>query len=283
MQTTGLFESFIKEIPCELGKPLYVVPLGDIHHDSPMHAHDKFKRFIDEWADKIDRGYNVVFVGMGDYLDGCSTSERGIVGDKRLHESTRENLNQWALDKTHDFLKTIEPISKNIIGMIEGNHYYDLMGGQTTTQYMCSQIGAYYMGVLCLFRLRLRIDGASHPVDFYAHHGKGAARLVGGSINRIQQMAEGCRADVYLMGHDHKLATGKSSSIELTKDGDIKDRTQTFVRTGSFLKAFEKGQVSYIADMCGNPCELGAPYITLTPRRVGDKKKRRTVDIRVTI
>lgn len=279
MLTTGIFTKFKRDVKCKANEPFYLVPFGDVHFGSPQFSSSHFQRFIDKWRDVP----NALFIPMGDYMDRFSTSERKIY-NSGFHESSIGTMTDEILEETHAFMDTISPISDRLVGMVEGNHYAMLPGAMTTTQYMCQQLNVPYMGVLCYFRLNMSINGACAPITMLVHHGKGGGKLLGSSINTIQDMMRVAVADVYMMGHDHKLATGKTSQIVMDKNGNIRHVTRAFIRTGSFLKAFEDGKASYIADMCGAPCELGAPHITVIPKReTGKNGKGRFNQIEVTI
>jgi hypothetical protein len=107
-------------------------------------------------------------------------------------------------------------------------------------------------------------------LDVWAYHGKGAARLVGGSLNTVQQMTDQAEADIYLMGHDHKKSIGLINRLRLTRVGhDIKlsHRKCVLARTGSFLRGYVPGQRSYVVDKNLNPTDLGVVKIEMTYRR----------------
>jgi len=76
MRTDGLFQLH-KFTVCDWksGRTLRLVPFGDVHRDSPHHAKEKWNDFL-EYAKGLE---DAAFIGMGDYLDGYSTSERGIL------------------------------------------------------------------------------------------------------------------------------------------------------------------------------------------------------------
>jgi hypothetical protein len=72
------------------------------------------------------------------------------------------------------------------------------------------------------------------------------------------------------MGHDHKLSVAPINRLQLANTGTLHllNRKGYVARTGSFLRGFVPGQVSYVADRALNPSTLGAPVFQLTPRRV---------------
>jgi UDP-2,3-diacylglucosamine pyrophosphatase LpxH len=270
MQTTGIFETHIYTIKCRMNEPIHLIPVGDIHFGAPMHAEDLFLEFLDQCSKNMEK---VIYLGMGDYQDIASASERGILGNQALHDSTKDTLDSMYIDMVSSFHDTISPIMGNkIIGLIEGNHYVELLSGMTSTMLLAQMLKTKYLGVSAFIRLVFELDSTTRTsIDIWAHHGKGAARRIGGSLNRVEQMVEGAEADIYLMGHDHRKSAGMISRLYMDRYGAIKERKLMVARTGSFLKAYQSGSISYIADIAGNPVDLGTIKIILTPRR--DKKK----------
>lgn len=266
MQTTGIFTKFNYEIHVKkIGEPIYLVPFGDVHRSSPMCHIEKWHEFLD-WGKKKPR---CLFLGMGDYDDLGSSSERKILMNPDLHESSLTTLEDLYRKHVSSFAKEISFMNGNLIGFIEGNHYGQFADGTTTTQKLCELAKAKYLGVSSFIRLSFSYGQKRTSVDIWAHHGKGAARLVGGSINRIQQMGEAAEADIYLMGHDHKKAVGMTTKLYLTNGQglELRQRKQLYIRTGSFLKAYEDNRSSYVADAAMNPTDLGVVKIEMTPKR----------------
>ena len=225
---------------------------------------------------------------MGDYDDLASTSERSILGSEHLHESTKKNLEDIYLKNTLRFAKEIGFMKGKIVGLIEGNHYATFPSGITTTQKMADILGTKYLGVLTFTRLVFHYTTMKTVIDIYAHHGQGASRLIGGSLNRVQQMGEAAIADIYLMGHDHKKGSASFSRMSLEQGSGelrVKQRKALVIRTGSFLRGLVDGEASYIADRAANPTDLGVTKIEMTPRREGSEKSSRTlwVDLHVSI
>lgn len=285
MNTTGIFEIHEFSIPfTKFGDPVYLIPFGDIHRSAPLCHEEKWLEFL-EWA-RVKK--NAYFLGMGDYDDLASASERMILMDRKLHESTRDTIEDLYRKFTDRFAKEIGFMKGRIVGLIEGNHFGEFQNGTTTTQRLAEKLNCKYLGASSFVRLKLSEPGRGRvvKVDVWAHHGMGAARLIGGSLNRVQQMLEAAEADVYLMGHDHKKSVGMVSRLEL-KEGYGKLRLhhgkKVFARTGSFLKGYEPGKKSYIVDKAMNPTDLGVVKIELTPRRERSNTDFTYVDIHASI
>ena len=212
-----------------------------------------------------------MFIGMGDFIEWFSDSERRGVESINLHQSSKKTMDDFAKDMCDQFYKQISFMKGKCIGMLEGNHFYQFQNGMTSTQYLCQKLECPYLSATAFVRISFKDKwNKTACVDVFAHHGKGASRLVGGSLNTVQQMAECAIADIYLMGHDHKKSIGMSSKLTLT-DGrtglNVKEKKMLYARTGSFLKGYEEGKESYVAKALLNPTDLGSIKIELTPKR----------------
>jgi len=231
----------------------------------------KWQEFLD-WAKSKPRAY---YLGMGDYDDLASSSERSILLDRKLHESTKDTLETQYKSHTLRLAKELSFMNGRLLGLIEGNHYGEFINGTTTTQLLADKLETAYLGVSCFIRLTFAyLNAHSHHrmcIDLWAHHGRGAARLVGGSLNRVSQMEEAAEADIYLMGHDHKKSAATKTRLKLTgvspQSFRLTHRKVLLCRTGSFLKGYEEGKASYIVDGAMNPTDLGVVKIEMTPRR----------------
>ena len=145
-------------------------------------------------------------------------------------------------------------------------------------------MGCKYLGVSSFIRLSFHYSTHHFHIDIWAHHGKGASRLIGGSLNRVQQMGEAAEADIYLMGHDHKKTVGLVTKLKLgegtggnKQEIKLHHKKQLYARTGSFLKGYESDQVSYVADMALSPTDLGVIKIELTPRRISKQENKKVI------
>ena len=290
MQTTGIFKTHRHEVVAQEGKPWLLIPFGDVHRSAPLCHVEKWYDFL-EWCKLKLTEYKgrVLFLGMGDYDDLASASERRILGSGDLHESTAKTLDQLYKDNVNRLSKELSFMRGHLIGCIEGNHYATLTSGITSTQLMCEKLQCPYLGVSAFVRLTFKRAAQQHSrysVDIWAHHGKGASRLVGGSLNRVQQMAEAAEADIYLMGHDHRKSVGMTSKLYLSDGGGemrLSYRKHIYGRTGSFLKGYEPGEASYIADAAMSPTDLGNISITMVPKRNKDRGRSFVVDLQASL
>jgi predicted phosphodiesterase len=268
MYSTGIFK--IQKVTIEYTKynePIYLIPFGDVHRNAPLCHEKKWLEFLN-WAKKKKNAY---FLGMGDYQEFSSASSRMKLRSIGLHDSELDIIEKTNRTQTEKLAKELGFMNGRLIGFIEGNHYGEMKNGTTTTQYMAQLLETNYLGTCSFIRLYFHNPqrNTSNSIDIFAHHGKGAARLIGGSLNKVQQMIEGVEADIYLQGHDHKKSVGLITRLHLsqTRDLVLKHKKVLVARTGSFLKGYEDGQSSYVVDAMLSPTDLGVIKIELTPKR----------------
>jgi predicted phosphodiesterase len=281
MKTSGLFTVHGFKIPFNYGKPFRLVFFGDVHRDSPNHANTKWQDFL-KYARSLKDAW---FFGMGDYLDSTSTSERECLGhiSPKMHETFRNDIMALQLAKCELFAKEIQFMRGRIVGMLNGNHYFQFNSGINSDQKICELIGAQYLGVCSFVRLFFESTGGrNHARDIFAHHGAGAARLFGGSFNRVQQMAEGAEADIYAMGHDHKrIASPGQPRLFLQNNSrsglKVEQREPVVIRSGSYLASYEPGVVNYNVDACRTPASLGHVEVIITIRSEPSSIEMRTL------
>jgi len=229
---------------------------------------------------------------MGDYFDLFSTSERNIINNPSLHDSTAKTLDALYEKEVSRLAKEISFMKGRLIGLLGGNHYAKFSSGITTDHMLAHLLGTKYLGVNSYIRLSFR-QGTKHAtslsLDIWAHHGLGGGRTVGASINKVEKMAEIAEADIFLMGHDHHKEVSPKIRFRLVGAGEnvrLLKRKIILARTGCFLKGYVEGESSYAVDAAYNPNDVGVVKIEMTPRRsekgfdeAGNRQDRMWVDL----
>lgn len=283
LKTSGVFTTHGFTIPVKSGSPVKIIFFGDVHRDSPLHAHEKWQEFL-AYAKTQKNAY---FFGMGDYLDSTSTTERECLGSisPKMHDTFRNDIQQLQLAKIELMAKELAFMRGRIIGMLNGNHYFQFQSGINSDQKLCELLGAKYLGVCSFVRMTFEAHGRRHTRDLFAHHGQGAARLIGGSLNRVAQMFEGVEADFVAMGHDHKrgIVPGQPRMFlgaysPQSKQYELKHRETWVIRSGSYLQAYIPGESSYNVDSCRAPSSLGHVELVVTIQDSGHRGEAR-IDI----
>jgi hypothetical protein len=246
-------------------KSFVIVPVGDIHFNAPMFARDAWNQWRAKWRTRIKAGENVWFLGMGDYLETLSGSERKAM--QAVHESTQEWMDDHITKDVAALAKDLDFTKDRWLGWITGNHEYVTGDGYTTSELLARALGGTALGVEAWVRLHLRhTKGTTLEAnyDIYAHHGVGGGVLAGSTLNAIEKAAQWANVDLVLMGHHHAIATSIIERVSITGTGDglrLKARPVRLCRTGSFLKSHEPGRNSYATRRALRPATLGSPEV----------------------
>lgn len=231
MRTDGLFTIHNQLIPVRLDSPVFILPVGDIHHDSDAHAGGEF----DDWCAYVRRQRRGSYVlGMGDYLDFMRAHTRAMLAHDKASgaEDMEDTLMKGAKRNVATLRSVLGRLPVNWIGLIGGNHYMEIsekrLGVETrehSDARLARMLGTKYLGACCAITLTLwdsrKKLGA--PVRIIAHHGVGGASTVGGSLNRVQRFLSGWEADICLMG----TTTSAGSSRPATSSGRAAAATGT--------------------------------------------------------
>lgn len=256
----------------------WIAPIGDVHYNAPMHADDALRDWCALWKARIKAGETVLFLGMGDYLETLSGSERKAMAG--VHESTREWMDDRIMEDVEGLVKELAFTKGRWLGWITGNHDYINGEGMSVTQMLASRLGGTAFGVEAWIRLMPEQTHGCRcglKYDVWAHHGVGGGMTAGATLNALERVAAWAMVDCVLMGHHHAQANSPLSRLEMVDLADdkvgLKERPVRICRTGGTLKSHEPGRVSYATAKAMKPAPLGAPEIKVTFKRTQRKKQ----------
>ena len=222
-----MFKS-VYPIPLKLGQRLRLVALGDVHWDTPECDRDRLSRFVAWCQERQQQGEMVRLVGLGDYLDFGSPSERKVIGSGTLHETTAVKLDRAHLEDLREFVALMKPIGKNFLGLLTGHHHYlfatktaaGIWKGRSSDEWLANQLGCEYWGNgVALYRLTF-----PHGLflDMFAWHGGGGAQTPGGRVQKRIRVAEiAPTAHIVATAHDNAKLVYPRSGLDFEK-GSIK-------------------------------------------------------------
>ena len=259
---------FKNKVKLNEGKKLLLVPFGDVHYNVKDCDKDRFHRLIEWTMQREAQGDSVRLIGMGDYTDPLSTSERsalsGVKGGEGWHDTTVELFDNICAEMAWKIGTILLPIKHNIIGLVEGHHYMRFMSnevgvkGETGTQFLCGLLGTSYLGDVALGRIELPHQ---QHLEVVAYHGKGSPGL--GTRKKLG--AAFPRAEVVLSGHSHDKIVGCDQGIIYSVDSTdgIEAVKRYYVGTGSFLRGYIPGRTSgtYVEKGLLQPSELGVAVV----------------------
>ena len=253
------------------------MPVGDVHAWSAGWPAKKFAEHI-KWG--VDRG--AYFLGMGEYLDFTSGSQRQLL--RGMRDSQRQQIDDAMRYNNERLFKLMEPSKGRWLGLLEGHHYHEFVEGTTTDQELCQMLAAPFLGTSTLLDIRLGGKGRAGTgctVTLYAHHGAGGGgRKQGGHLHRVEDLLSWIEADIYLMGHTHAQPTAPVDRLYRTRDGHLYHRTKILARTGGFLRGYAQAPVSaldkpagrsrgsYVEQSALSPSALGGIVLSLGIKRI---------------
>ncbi len=261
-----------KTIPIKLkeGQICWIAPFNDVHYNTEECDKFRFRRYIKWGAEKLVKGDRLVGIGLGDYDDSISPSERASVvsakGGYGYHDTTLKQMDAAAKNFTDTFAAVLAPWKGNIAGLLEGHHFMvfsalakDNLRSLTTTEYLCRLMDTDYLGKLAHVTLDF---GHGLHLKILATHGYGGARTPGARVTKRVRMSEVARAHLYLMGHDNEKVA-KSQNILDMVDGHYIAVPQMYCGTGSFQRSYpiDSSVGGYVEELLLPPSDLG-PVVT---------------------
>ena len=157
-------------------KRLVIAPIGDLQwsgQNGPT-AKDTLKRHIDR-ALSMD----AYFVGMGDYIDFVSPSNRKKLKAAGLYDVAEAVLEEKAMElMTEVYEQFLEPTKGRWLGMVEGHHFYE-GSGWTTDEKLCEFLKTEFLGTSAYINI------PTADLVLYVHHGVGAGGLPGTRLNKL--------------------------------------------------------------------------------------------------
>lgn len=256
-------------------KELIVLPIGDVQLGAPGCTKDRLRRHI-EWGIKHDARY----VGLGDYVDVASPSNRAALRNAELYDSVTDALEDSANRAVKEFLHLVRGTEGKWLGLVEGHHYYDFADGQTSDTKIATALGAPFLGD-CAFVYMVFCRGATprsgtSAVTLWVHHGEGSGQSVAAQVQKLQSYVAHFEADVFLMGHMSKEAIGKLDQVRLaTNHKDLTHRTIRLIGTGGWHQGYMLGSKQgagragglYPEQKMLRPVALGGPVLRFIPQR----------------
>jgi len=223
---------------------LSLVAIGDAHAGSLNADLDSFRGAL-EYA----KAHRSMVLLMGDLVEALPAT------DRRWDPANVDRKVMTMGEQMQYLEETLEHFGGNhIIGMIMGNHYhrYAVHAMANEKMNMCKRLGCAYLGYRANIILRLN----TVPYTISAWHGNGGGYEPGAVINRMVKEPRKFSADVYMMGHSHRLMSFHTAQLGMN-GGDLKAKYPLFVNTGSFLRTYAEGTSGYGEQKGYDPLPIG--------------------------
>lgn len=234
---------------------LTVIPSGDWHIGHANYREDIVKSFLSKLT------YNTRGLLTGDLLE-CATKDsvgKGLFDTKRF-VSPKEQKEY--------LIELLRPYAQFIDGAVVGNHEHRIEEriSLDIMEDCCRELKIPYLKYTGIVKYAWN----KTCYTFALWHGSGGGSSSQTAIKTVEDMANKIIADVYCIGHFHKiLKSDRIMNIPDTRNNVVRKVKQYFVVCGSALDYNEGyAEMKGLKEVC-----LGYPIIELT----GDKHNRKVV------
>lgn len=257
--------------------------MADLHLLSANCAEKELRKDVE----KIKNDPFSFWIGGGDYAEYIGhTDARRFDPDCASSELMIKDLGRLGTVSQKKVLSLLLPIKHKCLGMGMGNHelkYQQHQSQSNLHEELCRAMECPNLGYSGFFdivfvrggavktpvlTLNSVVHGKTQSSQFrvFYHHGAGGALSSGGKLNRLIRFMREHDADMYFIGHVHeKIAKRENplgASASCTK---IVHKDHVGVITGSYLKTYQQGTISYGEQGGYSPVTLGAAWIRVKP------------------
>lgn len=240
---------------------LKLAPIGDIQYGAQGCDAGKLARHI---THGVQLGWS--FLGMGDYLDHFSPSNRKALqqASAGLYDSAATLLDGAVQRRIKELLDG--PLSGSRghwLGCLQGDHEYVFLDGTHSDQRIAEELSAPFLGSAVL--LSVYLGACPLPLRIWATHGSGASVSSTGKTLHLERMLQAFDADIYLMAHSHLKYAYQLDRLKTVNVGRGKAKKPRLVHetkalgiTGSWLNGYQQDSVSTSGFPQGSYVERGA-------------------------
>lgn len=255
-----------------------VMPIGDIQWagDHKEVAIKMLKKHI-AWG--VEKG--AYFLGMGDYIDTFSPSNRARLRSANLYDTAMKATDKMASDLVEElYEEALAPSRGRWLGMLEGHHFHEFRDGTTSDQKLTNMLQGNFLGTSAYVQLKFMMGGGkkSGAVTIWCHHGSGGGTTIGAHLNKLERLTAKWHADIYLMGHVPSKANAPVDYIVPVfppRGGKpmLIHRTLVLAGTGGFMRSYVEGaragdipRGNYAEQGMMPPAALGGVLVKVRPR-----------------
>lgn len=275
----------------ELKQPFKAItlrPVSDLQYGAEGVAFETFKRYIREGI--ADDSF---FIGLGDFLDIASPSNRERLRMAGLYDSILKGLDNEVENQMDKVMEVLRPTRGRWLGILAGHHYHEFLDKTTVEDRFCESLDAPFLGDSALIRIIFKDKGKRQQASctLLVHHGVGSGQSTTAPLNKLEKLAAYFEADLYMMAHHHKLCTSTISRLSMhdAKKGPIlKARPIYLACTGGYLRGYTQGSRmglrptgGYVEKKLLPPVGIGGIVVSLKPEV--DEDGFACTEIRVTV
>ncbi len=248
-----------------------IAPLGDCQWagDEEDIAYDHLERHVDDCLSRP----TPLFVGLGDYVDFASPSNRARLSEARLYDTAQRVIADATKGLVDDlYRRLLKRTRGKWLGLTQGHHHHqakigELKDGTAVMEdsdvYLAKLLGAPWLDEMGVIKLVFPGGGVFRIL---AYHGSGSSVYPWGPLIKTFRLMPHFSVDLILIGHQTKKAMGEVDRLHFPEEtDDISHQTIKMVGCGGWMKGFINGRRTYVSTAGLAPVALGQPLIHLRP------------------
>lgn len=254
---------------------IYLVPLSDLHWDEPQSDHDRIRGYVD-WIRTHRNAYTIL---NGDLV--TAPTDRSAANIYEMGEPGG-TIQLPSLDQCANELEELfYPIRNRILAVCSGGHEFKhlfrVTGSDWTYNLMRrlkrEKVYTRDGGLLLIKTKQLTPDDDTFFSVMFTH-GWGGARTRGAKVRKLEYLAQGIDADIYVMSHDHTQNLARDNYLITPKweDNTVSVHRKLLVSTGAF-----RGYAGYPLRSGYQPSDLGTPRIRIGKKLEEDGTVRKDI------
>jgi predicted phosphodiesterase len=218
----------LKFVESKLGKldKAYIIPISDAHNGAKRFDREKFKKMVTD----IKNNDNFFAVLIGDLLNNATKHSKSDVYEETMSPKEQKK----------DMIAMLSEIQNKLLGSTGGNHEERTSrdSGVDLSEDIADALKIPYdpTGILYSVKVGQSRNKGCYNYTIYTTHGSGGGGSVGSSMNKLHSLRNIVVADVYMMGHTHKIG-GFPDKIYIpdTRHSKIIEITRKYCMAGSYL------------------------------------------------
>ena len=254
--------------------------LGDFQYAGKKAHSTALSALKDKIAEEVERG--AYFVGMGDYIDFLSPSNRQRLRSAALYDTAEDVIDDKAMELTHElFDAVLRPTVGRWLGLVEGHHFAQLKAGDTTDMRLCEMLKAPFLGTCGLIRVNFSRGTSRMGVTLWVHHGTGNGQSSYYPLARLESFASSQETvDAFAIGHTTKMGAVPLNRMGYkwgSQHGKAYHRKTYVIGTGGYSRAYVEGakqgrvpRGGYAEAGMMKPAIIGSPTLIIRPIRDAD-------------
>jgi hypothetical protein len=253
-------------------QPVTIAPIGDLQWagDEEDLAYDLLERHLDDCLARP----TPLFIGMGDYIDFASPSNREALEKAVLYDTAKKvisNATKFLVDDL--YARLLKRTRGKWLGIGQGHHHHPAKIGELpdgtalmedSDVYLSKLLKAKWLDEMGVVKIVWPGGGVFRVLAF---HGSGSSVFPWGPLMKLYRLMPHFHVDLLLQGHHTKKALAEVDRLEFPVDSDeIKHLTIKMVGTGGWTKGYINGRRTYVSAGALGPVALGQPLIHIRPR-----------------